>query len=93
MLNQVFITDRVSVDSGLSINIPGTTLTVSTLQVKSFDIYSDSVLLTVTKVIKNYKSLSIADNASFNEFKRGEVELLPKDAVKPIPLAHVPADI
>lgn len=93
LLNPVFITDRVPVDNGLSIDIPGTTLTVSISQVETFDIDSDSVFLTVTKVIKNLKTLSIVDRDSFNEAKRGEVEFLLKEAVKPIPLDHVPADV
>lgn len=38
LLNPVFITDRVPVDNGLSIDIPGTTLTLSILQVETFDI-------------------------------------------------------
>lgn len=84
LLNPVFIMDRVQGNNKLSNDIPGTMLTVSISQVETFDMDSDSVFLTVTKVIKNHKSLSIADKDSFTKAKRSEIEFLLKDAVKPI---------
>ena len=47
----------------------------------------------MTNVIKDHKSLSAEEKDAFHEAKRGKVDFLLNDAVKPIPINDVPDDI
>lgn len=93
ILNPVLVTSHSPVDTFLDFKIACMTISVSVKQLDTFYINSDSAFLTVTKVIKDYKSLSDADKKSSAISKREEIEFLLKHAVKLILIEHVPDNV
>lgn len=66
---------------------------ISICTCKTFEIDSGSVFLTVTEVLKDQKSLLEGDEKSFALARRGEIDLLLKDAVTPIFFTEVPENV
>lgn len=93
ILNPVFVASHIPEPSNLTFEIPDTSISISIVQPKTLDIDSDSVFLTVTKVIKDYKSLSDVDKKAFDISKREEIDFMLKKAVKPIPIKQVPNNV
>lgn len=73
--------------------IPGTSYKIAVVQTDNMEIDSDSVHLTITKVIKDPSTLNDADRAAFEVSKKGEIDFLLKHAVTPIPVKGVPPSV
>lgn len=84
---------KISLTDCLTINIPGTSFTVSVTQLATFDIDSETVLLPVTKIIKDHRTISESDRAKFDIAKRNETDFMLKYAVTPMPLTDVPDQV
>lgn len=59
----------------------------------TFDIDSDSVMLTMTKVNKDHKSLYHPNKTALANYKREEIDFLLKKAEYQITISKVPADV
>lgn len=82
LLNSVFVATQVPIEHPMVLDTLCKTYTVSILHRDTLDINSDSVFPMVTKVIKDHKSLSLADQAAFYDASRGDIDFLFKDTVK-----------
>lgn len=93
ILNPFFVTSYVPPAPILTFHIPNTSISISFLQLLTFDVDSDSVLLTVTKVIKHHKDLSDVDTKTFAISEKEEIDFLINKTFKPIPMKQFPDNV
>lgn len=93
IIHQVFVTYHGTTAPELTFDILDTSISIYVSQLDTMGVDSDSVLLTVTKVIKDHRALSNVDKKAFAISKREDIDFLVTKSVKAIPMMQVQENV
>lgn len=93
LLNSFFSSSHNSVVQVVLVEISGTSYKISISMFDVFDINSESVFPTVTKIIKDPTTLSETNQEAFNVSKRNELDFPLKKLMTSNLLRHLPAEL